>query len=102
MRRYRALSLKFHPGTAFACATRAHLLHLTDKNPGDEAAAKKFAEIANAYEILSNPDKRQIYDLHGEEGLKQQNQPANPFDFFGQQRGGMRKGPDFRMDFQGE
>lgn len=53
-RAYRKLALKYHP----------------DKNPGEEAN-KKFAEINNAYEVLSDKEKRQIYDRYGEEGLKQ-------------------------------
>ncbi|KAL7575903.1 hypothetical protein ACA910_000704 [Epithemia clementina (nom. ined.)] len=51
---YRNLSLKYHP----------------DKN-SDEGAAEKFAEIARAYEVLSDEDKKAVYDRHGEEGLKQ-------------------------------
>lgn len=88
-REYHKLSLKYHP----------------DKNPGDQEAAKKFLEVSTAYDVLSDPDKRQIYDIHGEEGLTRAAAPQqhNPFmDLFGgqqQQRGGMRKGPDFRMDF---
>jgi len=87
---YRKLSLKYHP----------------DKNAGNLEAQKKFQEIAKAYDTLSDPDKRQIYDLHGEEGLKKHEQqaqaPASPFDALfgmGGQRGGMRKGPDFHVDF---
>mmetsp|Transcript_22033 Transcript_22033/g.42069 ORF Transcript_22033/g.42069 Transcript_22033/m.42069 type:complete len:239 (-) Transcript_22033:550-1266(-) len=57
-RAYRKLALKYHP----------------DKNKGDEDANKKFAEINNVYEVLSDPEKRKIYDRHGEEGLKQQQQ----------------------------
>jgi len=57
-RAYRKLALKYHP----------------DKNKGDEEANKKFAEINNVYEILSDAKKRKIYDQHGEEGLKQHEQ----------------------------
>lgn len=51
---YRAKSLEFHP----------------DKNK-EEGAAEKFAQIARAYEVLSDEDKKHIYDTQGEEGLKQ-------------------------------
>uniref|UniRef100_A0A674NKM1 Zgc:122979 n=1 Tax=Takifugu rubripes TaxID=31033 RepID=A0A674NKM1_TAKRU len=50
---YRKLALKFHP----------------DKN-SDADAEDKFKEIAEAYEILTDPTKRSIYDQFGEEGLK--------------------------------
>ncbi|KAL8262229.1 hypothetical protein R6Q59_026278 [Mikania micrantha] len=45
-RSYRKLALKYHP----------------DKNQGNEEANKKFAEINNAYEVLSDSEKRSIYD----------------------------------------
>ena len=40
-----------------------------DKNPGDKEAEEKFKEAAEAYEVLSNPDKRARYDQFGHEGV---------------------------------
>jgi len=51
---YRQLALKYHP----------------DRNPGDKEAEARFREAAEAYEALSNPDKRSIYDQFGHEGLQ--------------------------------
>ena len=53
-RAYRRLAMKFHP----------------DKNPGDKAAEAKFKNCAEAYEVLSDTEKRQRYDQHGHERLR--------------------------------
>jgi molecular chaperone DnaJ len=53
-RAYRRLAMKYHP----------------DRNPGDKEAETKFKECAEAYEVLSDDQKRQIYDLHGHEGFR--------------------------------
>jgi DnaJ-class molecular chaperone len=84
---YRQKSLEFHP----------------DKNK-EEGAAEKFAEIARAYEVLSDEEKRKIYDRHGEEGIKQHEQRGggggggfDPFEqFFGGGFGGRRRDQEQR------
>lgn len=50
---YRKMAIKYHP----------------DKNPDDKAAEEKFKEAAEAYEVLSNPEKKQRYDQFGHQGV---------------------------------
>jgi len=45
-------------------------LYHPDKHPDDEEKKSKFQAISNAYEVLSDDEKRRIYDQYGEEGLK--------------------------------
>lgn len=75
---YRKLAKSLHP----------------DKNNNDPVTSKKFLELGNAYEILSDEDKRKMYDRCGEECVKKDGGVDNsdPFSFFN----------DFGFNFGGE
>ena len=60
---YRKQALKYHP----------------DRNPGDHAAEEKFKEASEAYQVLSDADKRAAYDRFGHAGLGAQGFGAGPF-----------------------
>lgn len=50
---YRRLALRYHP----------------DKNPGDRVAEEQFKRISEAYQVMADAEKRQLYDLYGHAGL---------------------------------
>src|SRR5262245_6241362 len=50
---YRSLAKKYHP----------------DQNPGDDTVVVKYHEVQEAYEVLRDPQRRQVYDRYGHEGL---------------------------------
>ncbi len=104
---YRKQALKYHP----------------DRNPGDRTAEEKFKEASEAYQVLSDTDKRAAYDRYGHAGLGAQGFGAGPFpggmdlgdifgDLFGEmfsmggtRRGGARgsrqqRGDDLRFDLK--
>lgn len=88
---YRKLALQYHP----------------DRNAGDSEAEFKFKECAEAYEVLSNAEKRPLYDRYGHAGLAGKSQgfrdSQSVFDLFGDMFGdlfgqGRRQGPQRGRD----
>src|SRR3972149_8950426 len=60
---YRKLALEHHP----------------DRNKGDKASEEKFKEVTKAYEVLSDPQKKQAYDQFGHAAFEQGAGQGNPF-----------------------
>ena len=96
---YRKMAIKYHP----------------DKNPDDKAAEEKFKEAAEAYDVLSNAEKKQRYDQYGHAGMGSSGSGGfggagmNMDDIFsqfgdifggGRGRGGPARGSDLRYDLQ--
>ncbi|MEY4916379.1 MAG: molecular chaperone DnaJ [Verrucomicrobiota bacterium] len=89
---YRRLAVKFHP----------------DKNPGDKSAEDKFKELGEAYEALSDPQKRAVYDQHGHAAFDPRQRARgggggfhDPFDIFREVFGGAGGGSIFENLFGG-
>ena len=66
-----------------------------------EEATKKFQQIGEAYEVLSNEEKRKQYDMFGKEGLNGNEGGADPFDIFSQMFGQGFSGGFGQTNFQG-
>jgi len=91
---YRKMAVKYHP----------------DKNPNNPAAVEQFKEVSEAYEVLSDENKRKMYDQYGKEALKEGHASAEDIfsqffgggfsSFFGGGPRGPKKGDDIVHEIQ--
>ena len=79
---YRKLAMQYHP----------------DKNPGDKEAEEKFKEVSEAYDVLSDPDKRARYDQFGHAGVDGQTGAGGYGGFSGGGFGGAGSGSHIREE----
>jgi len=85
-RAYRKLAVKWHPDK-----------HASQSDVDKAAAAEKFKDVAEAYEVLTDKEKRQIYDTYGKEGLKAGGAAPPPGGMGGGYPGGGFPGGGFGM-----
>ncbi len=71
------------PSAIKAAYRRLARQHHPDVNPGDDTSEQRFKEINEAYQVLSDPEKREVYDRYGHEGFEQSFNASGFGDFGG-------------------